>query len=192
MPISHHLDLYRYWLAKRASRTMPARRDLDPGDIPKLLPYLMIVDKIDGEFRWRLVGTAPVREIGRDPTGSFVGSNSTPESAAAAQAVYERVFTTAHPIFVTGEFKVKSGEIINMSLLTLPLSDDGAHVNMAVSALVARFNFHFTASTGWLKGLPVKLGDVVDVAGLEDLEKLCLDWERHCMIGDAAAEGASQ
>jgi hypothetical protein len=59
---------------------------------------------------------------------------------------------------------------------------------MAVSTLVARFNFHVTASTGWLKGLPVKLGDVVDVAGIEDLEKLCLDWERHCVIGDAAEE----
>jgi hypothetical protein len=39
---------------------MPARRDLDPSDNPKLLPYLMIVDKVNGRFRWRLVGTAAV------------------------------------------------------------------------------------------------------------------------------------
>jgi hypothetical protein len=194
MRISHHIDLYHYWLAKRASRSMPARRDLDSADIPAVLPHLMIVDKVDGQVRWRLVGTTAVREIGRDPTGSIVG-----ESSAASRAIYERVFTTAHPIFATCEFKAKSGGIINMSLLTLPLSDDGANVNMAISTLVSCFNLEGSASTGWLdstastdwlKGQPVKLGDVVDVAGLEELEKLCLDWERHCGSGNDAAEGA--
>src|ERR1700731_642356 len=157
MPISHHIDLYRYWLAKRADRRMPARRDLDPCDIPKLLPYVMIVEKADDRFRWRLVGSAVAREAGRDLTGSIVGFyDSTAEAAAAARAIYERVFTTAHSIFATGEFKVKSGAIMNMSLLTLPLSDDCADVNMAVSTLVARFNLRVTASTDWLKGAPVK------------------------------------
>ena len=36
-------------------------------------------------------------------------------------------------------------------------------------------------------GFP-KAGEVIEMTGLEDLEKLCLDWERHCMIGNAAAE----
>src|SRR5258706_10751243 len=96
MPISHHIDLYRYWLAKRAGRSMPARRDLDPCDIPKLLPYVMIVDNVDDRLRWRLVGTAVAREAGRDLTDSNVGFyDSTPEAAAGARAIYERVFTTA-------------------------------------------------------------------------------------------------
>ncbi len=164
---------------------MPARRDLDPCDIPRLLPYVMIVEKADDRFRWRLVGTAVAQEAGRDLTGNIVGFyDSTPEAAAAARAIYERAFTTAHPIFATGEFKVKSGAIMNMSLLTLPLSDDGADVNMAVSTLVARFNFRVTASTDWLKGAPVKVGDVVDVTGVEDLEKRCLDWDRHCTTSE--------
>ena len=158
---------------------MPARRDLYSADIPAVLPHLMIVDKVDGQVRWRLVGTTAVREIGRDPTGSIVG-----ESSAASRAIYERVFTTAHPIFATCEFKAKSGGIINMSLLTLPLSDDGANVNMAVSTLIARFNFRVTPSTDWLRGAPVKVGDVVDVTGLEDLEKRCLDWDRHCTTSE--------
>jgi hypothetical protein len=64
---------------------MPARSDLNPGDIPKLLPYLMIIDKNDDRLRWRLVGTAAVREIGRDPTGSIVGSYITGPGSAAAQ-----------------------------------------------------------------------------------------------------------
>ena len=114
-PVSHHLDLYRYWLAKRAGRTMPSRRDLNPGDICQLLPYLTIVDKVDGQLRYRLVGTAAVQQLGHDLTGSFVGSYvGTSESASALRAVSERVFTTAHPVFATGAFKLKSGSIHNM------------------------------------------------------------------------------
>ena len=86
---------------------MPARRDIGAGDIPALLPYLMIVDKLGDQFRYRLAGTAVAREIGHDPTGSFVGASvSTPEAAAAARAIYERVFATAHPVFSTGEFTI--------------------------------------------------------------------------------------
>src|SRR5260370_37561181 len=98
MPISHHIDLYRYWLAKRADRSMPVRRDINPGDIPALLPYLMIVDKVDDRFRYRLVGIATAREIGHDPTGSLVGFYGL-EGAAAALEVYERTFASARPGF---------------------------------------------------------------------------------------------
>jgi hypothetical protein len=52
-PISNHLDLYRYWLAKRGSRTMPSRSSLDPVDVPALLPYLGLVDKVVGQYRYQ-------------------------------------------------------------------------------------------------------------------------------------------
>ena len=181
VPIWHHFDLYRYWVDKRSSRTMPARSDLNPADIPALLPHLMIVDKVDGQCRWRLVGTAAVREVGREPTGTFVGSHisTAPETVAAVRATYERVFTTAHAIFSTGELEVKSGAN-QISLLLLPLSDDGANVNMAVTTLVTCFNFGVTAGTGWLKGARVRVRDIVDVDNAVDLEDRCLDWERYC------------
>jgi len=160
-PISHHLDLYRYWLAKRGDRAMPARDDIDPGEICALLPYLTILDKADGQFRYRLHGSAVARELGRDLTGGIVGSYvSPPESAAAMRAVCERVFARAHPVFSTGEFKVKSGSTHNISVLFLPLSEDGVTATMAVCTLVARFNFGVKPSTGWLEGIPVKVGDV--------------------------------
>jgi hypothetical protein len=191
MPISHHLSLYSYWLAKRASRSMPARSDLDPGDIPALLPHLMIVDKVEDRFRYRLVGTAVVRDVGHDATGSLIGSyicSAAPESAASAQAIYERVFATARPAFATGGFKTTSGAPHNMSLLVLPLSGDGANVNMAVSTLASRFKLGVTASDDWLQGLPVKVSDVADVKDAADLEKRCLEWERNCEISNGLAD----
>ena len=51
--------------------------------------------------------------------------------------------------------------------------------NMAVFALLARFNFGVTSSTDWLKGAPIKAYDVADVHGAAELEERCLDWERY-------------
>jgi hypothetical protein len=160
---------------------MPARRDLDPGEIRALLPYLTILDKVDGQFRYRLHGSAAAQEIGRDLTGGIVGSYvSAPESAAAMQAICERVFTRAHPVFSAGEFKVKPGCTHNVSVLILPLSDDGVTVNRAVCTLVARFDFGIKASTDWLEGIPHKIRNVIDVHDAAELEKCCLEWDRHC------------
>jgi hypothetical protein len=192
-PISHHLDLYRYWLAKRGFRSMPARSEINPADIPELLPYLIIVDKVDGQFRYRLVGTAVAREFGRDMTGSFVGSYLTaPEAVAAVRAVYERVFAAALPVVVKFDFKAKSGAIHNISQLVLPLWDGGADVNIAVSTVIARFDFGVTASTDWLKGAPVKVHDVIDVHDTAELEERCLEWERYCDEQWRLAEGIAE
>jgi hypothetical protein len=180
-PISHHLDLYRYWLAKLDGRMAPARSDLDPVDFPALLPYMMLVEKVDDQFRYRLLGSALARQLGRDVTGNVVGSQfvNAPEAIAAKRAVYERVFATAHPVFITVEFKIKSGAIHNVAQLILPLAVNGTSVDMAVSTLVARFNFEVTASID-LKGIPVKVRDVIDIDSAAELEKLCLQWEQYC------------
>jgi hypothetical protein len=183
VPVTHHLDLHEYWLAKRGHRTMPVRSDINPADIPVLLPYLMIIEKAGDQFRYRLAGTAVVREIGYEVTGRLVGSYACdPEPAAKMRAIYKRVFTTAHPVFAMGQFYLRTGAVHNLSLLVLPLSDDGTHVNVVVTTLVARFNHDVTAGRDWLEGLPVKVCSMTDVSGAGDLKKLCLEWERRCSL----------
>ena len=63
---------YDYWDQRRGERAMPARVDLDPADIPKLLPYVILTDVVSAEpldFRYRLIGTAICQRIARDYTG---------------------------------------------------------------------------------------------------------------------------
>jgi hypothetical protein len=50
-PLSHHRDLYAYWFSKRGSRSMPARGDVNPVDIPLLLPYLILVERAGEQLR---------------------------------------------------------------------------------------------------------------------------------------------
>jgi hypothetical protein len=162
--IFYHLRLYNYWLGRRGSRLMPARGDIDPGEISVLLPYLIIIDRTGDQFRYRLMGTAVVRELGHDLTGTIVGSYlGDTRSAEKLRAVYERVFTKALPVFASGMFQIRTGAIHNVSLLALPLSPDGTHVNMTVAALIARFNFELAASRDWLKGKPLKVCNIADV-----------------------------
>jgi hypothetical protein len=173
--ISHHLDLYHYWLVKRGGRAMPARRDIDPADIPALLPYLSLVHNVCGEFRFRLFGSA----IGRDMTGAVLGSgvSSAPEPIAAAQAMSERVFTSARPVFATAQYETKWGTIHNSSGLFLPLSDNGTHVDISIVTRVTCFPSDAIASRDWLEGAPLKIGEVVNIDDAADLERHCLDWQ---------------
>jgi PAS domain len=200
-PVSIHLELYRYWLKKRSGRGMPARSDLNPIDIPSLLPFTMLVVKPDGHFRYRLIGSALTRQLGRDVTGHIVGSqfSNAPEAMAAKRHVFERVFTSARPAIATVQFPVRPDVIHNALQLILPLTDDGANVNMAISTIVARFNFDTAAYTDLtsppseadLRRLPVEVRSVTGIQGIASLEMLCLEWEYKCLAAaDEPREGS--
>ncbi|MGA7328650.1 MAG: PAS domain-containing protein [Rhodomicrobium sp.] len=188
-PVLHHLNLYHYWLSKCRGRGMAARADINPGEIPVLLPYLSLVDRIDGKFHYRLVGSAVAEQFGHDLTGSLATSHvsSIPETIAAAQALGERVFANPQPIFVTGQFQTKSGEPHNASALILPLLDRGTNVNMAIFTRVAAFSSGVWASRDWLKDAPLKLADAVDIHDAVDLERCCFEWYRSCLAISTAA-----
>ena len=179
VPISHHLDLYRYWDGTRNGRLMPARRDIDPADIPALLPHVSLIHKLDGQFRFRLVGSAAGEQFGRDLTGDVVGSHvgNAPETVAATQAVCERVFSTARPVFSPGHYETRPGLIYHGSVLLLPLSDDGMRVNMIIFMRIVCF-FDLKGSLDRLKGARLKIDEVFNVDDAADLERRCLDWRR--------------
>ncbi len=63
--------IYLYWDGKRNGRLMPSRADLDPVDIPKLLPDICLVDVVPDarKYVYRLIGTNECAMRGRDPTG---------------------------------------------------------------------------------------------------------------------------
>ena len=160
---------------------MPARRDIVMAEMTSaLFPYVTIIDRVDGRFRYRLMGVGVVNDLGKDFTDGWVGSyTSTPEYAAEVLAVYERVFAATSPLFTTGEHRTDTGVIQSNSRLLLPLSDDGVNVNMVIFSRVARFNRNLRAGIDWFKGAPGKVCSADDVSTAEEIERHCLDWERH-------------
>lgn len=63
--------LHAYWHAK-AHGAVPVRRALDPViEIPDQVASTFLLDRIGARWRYRLVGTKIVRQVGRDVTGSW-------------------------------------------------------------------------------------------------------------------------
>jgi len=187
VPISYHLDLYRYWDAKRGERRMPARRDIDPAEMRHLLPHIMLIDLVDGQGRYRLMGTAVAQGIGRDLTGRLVGSYVAPaEFSREMKAARERVFSTGCPVFATGEYRAKSSSIHGISRLMLPLGEDNAKANMVLATRLARYSDVVAAGTDWLKGELGKVSGSVDIRSIAEVEAESLKWERQCAAATAA------
>jgi len=66
-------ELWIYWDSKRGGSAMPRRSAIAPFEIPKLLPYLAIIERApDGRFRYRLMGSAIAQAYGFDATGKFL------------------------------------------------------------------------------------------------------------------------
>jgi len=186
----HHIELYRYWDAKRLGRRMPSRRDFDPCQIPALLSHLMIVDKFEGRLRYRLVGTAVAADMGRDLTGLFVGDNvSPPEYAAAYRIGFEQVWTSGHPVFATSEYQPTSRVLRASSRLLLPLGEDGRNTDRIVLSGVSCHTGPTAKVANLFSGpMPGRIGDCVEIAGIEDVITLSADWENQRRQHDFASD----
>jgi hypothetical protein len=128
---SDTLTLYAYWRGKRGERRMPARTDLDPADIPRLLPGICLVDVVSDERRYvyRLVGTGEVEVRGFDPTGKSVSQAFFGHTVEDALSCYDRVVETKAPFLDPIPFLSTNGRYVSRETLFLPLSSDGKTVN---------------------------------------------------------------
>jgi hypothetical protein len=126
--------LLGYWRSKLAGRTMPRRADIEPTEIPQLLPHLQLVDRVDGRYRYRLAGTAIVAAYGSELTGRFVDEIIPPPRRAVAEGHYNTVYEARRPIFVRNKYTTTRDIDIVASRVILPLSEDGASVSMLLMA----------------------------------------------------------
>ena len=153
-PETCHVDtiaMYNYWLARCGNRTMPARADIDPVEMPnRLLPGICIVDVVADERRYvyRLVGTGDAEVRGNDPTGKSVSEGFFGPSAADALSCYDKVVETRAPLLDPTPFAAPSGKWINEETLFLPLSDDGLVVNKILVFSYSRDVRGYSDSTG--------------------------------------------
>jgi hypothetical protein len=124
-------SLWRYWDVKRGRRRMPLRREIEPGEIPRLLPHLQIVERVEGEgFRYRLAGSATVQGYGFDPTGKFTHEILPPPRHRIASRHYSIVFDSGRALFARNSYVKDSYQTVIISRIILPLSLDGEGVGM--------------------------------------------------------------
>lgn len=124
-------ELFDYWLRAAGRRSMPARSDLDPLKVPRLLPHLGLIDLRDGvdQGLFRLAGTR-LRDIyGHEITGKRVSQVFSGDCATYWSRIHRRVAEKGLPAYGVVRGPVEGREHVVLFWLRLPLSDDGAQVD---------------------------------------------------------------
>jgi len=134
-------ELFDYWHAKRGRRAAATRGQIDPSDIPALLPIVFLVDVEHDplRFRFRLVGTEFCEKFGRDFTGARL-EDVNRQHAARDTVIgdYERCAGDVVPVVSRNAFPNDMGVEWRYEHLLLPLLGDDGRVNMLLGGMEIR------------------------------------------------------
>lgn len=141
-------ELYIYWRTKRGDRFAPSRADIDPVEMPRLLPHLMLIDVIDGgaRFRYRLAGTEIESRFGCSMVGRYIDEMMRGRYADYLHDLYRELVSSRRPLYSESAYGSDDDSPLQARRLMLPLSSDGAGVDMVLAGQL--FTFRHPAAGG--------------------------------------------
>lgn len=125
-------QLYDYWLALAGDQVMPARADMRPESIPRMLPCISLIDVAPelGRSRVRLAGTK-LREIyDREITGTYLDDFDWGDKKAYWLAAYHYVIAESKPTQGVLRGPLVHKEHVIQYWLRLPLRTTTSAVSM--------------------------------------------------------------
>jgi hypothetical protein len=138
-PDDHPLlaTLDRYWWSIKPAGALPGRQHFDPLDLPRLLPWIYLMDVVDApggrrRYRFRLIGTGLVEKFQRDSTGRFVDDLYAPNHLRTMEAGFDAVIAAGRPLAAERCMPVEGREYLRFRRLVCPLARDGQTVDMLV------------------------------------------------------------
>jgi hypothetical protein len=177
VPLTRHLDLYRYWEDRRSNSSIPTRRDINPADIRPLLPHIALIEADRGAYRWRLMGTHIADDLGCDLTGQQYGENVRPQRFVSAMtATFDRVLDQGQPVFEESIYTTSSEQTHNVSRLLLPLAADDQTCPMILLSRITRRRPRDRA-LNYIKGASGQVCASFDIASADDLARRVADWD---------------
>jgi len=121
-----------YWEAKCQPGRLPSRADIDPSEIPQLLPHVLLLDvqREPLDFRFRLIGGGVVAHLSRDWTGSWM--SQVPEMRPPNRILGQcrGVVHTGSPSRSRSNYRGPHSNIVAEEDVILPLANDGEAVDM--------------------------------------------------------------
>ena len=119
-----------YWRAKKGDREFPSRADIDPMEITRALPRVMMVevstDPLD--FRYRVAGTGLFAMHGQELTGKLARALQPPEFGALIHRHYAEAVQYRAPLLHLIELTVNY-LTTSYARIILPLSSDGKAID---------------------------------------------------------------
>ena len=132
------LALYGYWDSKRGTRPFPSRADLDPVEIPRLLPFLTLVDVRADQprFLYRLVGTGAAQLLQRELTGKPVGTGVKAGELREVIGRYDRVADEGCCLYHRATLQEDRNDFTCVDRIMLPLGPTPPRVTMILGLVV--------------------------------------------------------
>lgn len=129
-------ELAEYWERKRGIRLMPSRADIEPSEIKRLLPNLVIsrIERDPFRVKYTLVGTYIAEIGGLDFTGSYLDEiEFKGEVGTDWPSLYPEFLREKRPIYGFCKFRTEAGYIREYAAAMFPLSSDGVEVDQCLS-----------------------------------------------------------
>lgn len=127
-----HAGALAYWRSRSRDGRLPGRGDLDPLEIPHLLPYVLLfdVEREPLDFRYRLIGTAVRERLASDYTGSRFRAIRHQRPGTPIWQHCARVVAEQRPLFNNAPYVGPDRQVRVHQGLTMPLASDGITVDM--------------------------------------------------------------
>jgi hypothetical protein len=131
--------LKAYWDKKRGGRKMPSRADIKPAEMKEHLGWIVLIDVLPdySDFRYRMVGSRVSEAFPGAAKGRFISETYRQFSELAvkgALATHRKAARDAVPLRTYGSAAAMDREFMDFDAVFLPLSDDGARVNMLLNS----------------------------------------------------------
>lgn len=134
--------LFQYWDARRGTRRMPGRSDLDPVEMAPFLPCVVLLDVENNPRRFfiRVWGTAVTDGYGEDLTGRHHDELTTGRHNIDPDTTLAETMRTISPSHFELEFETSGSLIQHMERIVLPLSTDGREIDKLLCGVAYGFS----------------------------------------------------
>jgi len=129
-----HMELLDYWSSKCQNERIAGRTDIDPLDIPRLLPNILLWDVDGDDYVCRLAGSEVDLSMGVGMKGSRLSSIRC-SLIADAQAEFHAVRDRGYASFVERTMGWLGKPYLFYRHLLLPLADEDGRIRHIVSLL---------------------------------------------------------
>ena len=118
-------QIYDYWCACAGNLNMPSRGDINPSDIPHLLPFVSLIDIEEDPVRYkvRLAGTSLYDIYGGEITGKYVDDLDWAPNQDYWISSFRRVVEAALPAQGVVRSPYERNEHLTQFWLRLPLAN---------------------------------------------------------------------
>lgn len=129
--------LAAYWEARRAGRSFPSRADIDPLDIPGLLPDLVLLDVLPApeSYRVRLFGTRLAEANSADLTGRLLEDCGLGEGYVGFRELLDCVRDQGRPVFFESGFLWRRQRYRGFKMGLFPLGPAAGEVDILLGGV---------------------------------------------------------